>query len=82
MKRSYLKLSGMLAALALLVTTANVNSACFCLLHQPVLPNNAGKLRKFMSIWILKHGVASLAQEGIVSRESMGRYDDGLGQGA
>ena len=47
MKRLYLKLSGVLAALALLVTTANVNSTCFCLLHQPKLPEHADKLRKF-----------------------------------
>lgn len=29
------------------VTTANVNSACIYLLHQPKLPKEAKKLRKF-----------------------------------
>lgn len=47
MKRIWYRISGILAALALLVTTANVNSTCFFFAHQPVLPNNAGKLRKF-----------------------------------
>ena len=41
------KLAGLTAALALFVTTANVNATCFCAIHQPVLPKNAGKLRKF-----------------------------------
>lgn len=34
-----------------------------------------------MSIWILEHGAASLAQERIVCRESTERFGDGLGQG-
>lgn len=41
------KFAGVLAGLALLVTTANVNATCACAIHQPVLPENAGKLRKF-----------------------------------
>ena len=41
------KASGLIAALALLVTTANVNATCVCSIHQPELPKNAGKLRKF-----------------------------------
>ena len=41
------KASGLIAALALLVTTANVNATCACSIHQPELPKNAGKLRKF-----------------------------------
>ena len=41
------KFAGVLASLALLVTTANVNATCACAIHQPVLPKNAGKLRKF-----------------------------------
>ena len=33
--------------LALGVVAANVNSACFFLIHQPKLPENAKKLREF-----------------------------------
>lgn len=47
MKRLYLKMSSALAVLALLVTTMNVNSDCICIFHQPKLPDNANKLRKF-----------------------------------
>ena len=47
MKPLYLKISGMLAALALLVSTANVNATCICWVHQPKLPDNAQKLRRF-----------------------------------
>lgn len=35
------------ASLALFVTTANVNGACFLIAHQPELPDGAKKLRKF-----------------------------------
>lgn len=35
------------AALALFVTVTNVNSACMYISHQPELPQNAKKLRKF-----------------------------------
>lgn len=38
---------GLLVALALVVTTLSVNSACMYLLHQPELPASAKKLRKF-----------------------------------
>lgn len=37
----------MLAALALIVTTASANSACMLVMHQPELPESARKLRKF-----------------------------------
>lgn len=42
-----LKASAVLAPLALLVTTANVNATCAGAVHQPKLPDNAKKLRKF-----------------------------------
>lgn len=42
-----LKASVVLAPLALLMTTANVNATCGYAIHQPKLPDNAKKLRKF-----------------------------------
>lgn len=36
-----------IAAAAKMATTANVNSACFFVIHQPKLPKGAEKLRKF-----------------------------------
>lgn len=47
MKQLIFKLNGILASIALLVTTANVNATCGAAIHQPKLPENAGKLRKF-----------------------------------
>ena len=47
MKTIFLKMSGLLAGLALLITTTNVNSACIITLHQPKMPEAAKKLRKF-----------------------------------
>lgn len=41
------KYGGALAALALTVTTVNVNSTCFWINGQPELPADAKKLRKF-----------------------------------
>lgn len=41
------KHGSVIAALALLVTTTNVNSACFWINNQPELPDNANNLRKF-----------------------------------
>ena len=35
------------AAMAKAATTANVNSACHFVIHQPKLPKGAEKLRKF-----------------------------------
>lgn len=35
------------AALALLVTVSNVNSTCMFITHQPELPADSKKLRKF-----------------------------------
>ena len=36
-----------IAKAAMMATTANVNSACFFVIHQPKLPKGAEKLRKF-----------------------------------
>lgn len=35
------------AAVALFITTANANSTCMYITHQPELPQGAKKLRKF-----------------------------------
>ncbi|WP_347517425.1 cyclic lactone autoinducer peptide [Ruminococcus sp. AM43-6] len=37
----------LIAALALAITTANVNSCCIWINHQPELPDGANNLRKF-----------------------------------
>lgn len=42
-----IKYAKILASLALLVTTANVNATCSLIAHQPKLPEDAKKLRKF-----------------------------------
>lgn len=47
MKQIFLKFSSILAMLALVMTTANVNATCDFLIYQPKLPQNAKKLRKF-----------------------------------
>ena len=41
------KHGNVIAALGLLVTTTNVNSACFWIYNQPELPKSAKSLRKF-----------------------------------
>lgn len=41
------KVAGVLASMALLVTTANVNATCAFIIYQPELPQGAEKLRKF-----------------------------------
>lgn len=41
------KYAHMLAAFALAVTTLISNSACYFIIHQEPLPENAKKLRKF-----------------------------------
>ena len=40
------KFAGVIAALALMVTAANVNAACAFVIHQPKLPEGAEKLRR------------------------------------
>lgn len=47
MKRKVVKIGGFVAGLALLITTLNANSTCLFYAHQPKLPKNALKLRKF-----------------------------------
>lgn len=42
-----LKFGMALASLALMVTSLNVNTTCMLIAHQPKLPENAKKLRKF-----------------------------------
>lgn len=46
MKKVVLKFGGILASLALMVTSMNVNTTCIFLAHQPKLPEGAEKLRK------------------------------------
>lgn len=41
------KLGSVVAALAVMITTVNVNSACVWFTHQEKLPVDAKKLRKF-----------------------------------
>lgn len=47
MKNLYSRFAGVVAALALMVTTASVGVTCAFLIHQPKLPEGAKKLRKF-----------------------------------
>jgi AgrD protein len=47
MKNLYSKFAGMVAALALLITAANMNITCVLVIHQPKLPEGAEKLRRF-----------------------------------
>lgn len=46
-KKFFQKHGGLLVALAMIVTSLNVNSACVCIMHQDLLPEEAKKLRKF-----------------------------------
>lgn len=47
MKNLSLKFYRVIAVMALMVTTLNVNTACVFVMHQPKLPEGADKLRKF-----------------------------------
>ncbi|WP_074463601.1 cyclic lactone autoinducer peptide [Cellulosilyticum sp. I15G10I2] len=47
MKKLMLKFGGVIASLALMVTTLNMNTNCMFIMHQPKMPKNAKKLRKF-----------------------------------
>jgi cyclic lactone autoinducer peptide len=47
MKNFLVKFAGIFAALALMVTAANVNATCMIMIHQPKLPEGAEKLRRF-----------------------------------
>lgn len=46
LKKVCQKYGGAIAALALMVTSMNVNAACAWLMHQPELPKGAEKLKK------------------------------------
>lgn len=46
MKNLFAKYAGVIAALALMVTAANVNRTCMVIIHQPELPEGAEKLRR------------------------------------
>lgn len=47
MKNFMQKYAGMMAALALVITTLVANSACMYTMHQDEMPEAAKKLRKF-----------------------------------
>ena len=47
MKNLFAKYSGVIAALALLITVSSANRACVFVAHQPKMPEGAEKLRKF-----------------------------------
>lgn len=42
-----MKFGGVFAALAVVIATNSANSACFWIAHQPELPEDVKKLRKF-----------------------------------
>ena len=46
MKNLFAKYAGVIAALALMVTAANVNHICVFVAHQPEMPEGAEKLRR------------------------------------
>jgi cyclic lactone autoinducer peptide len=46
MKTFMMKYATVIAAFALMVTTANVNRSCLLVLNQPELPEGAEKLRR------------------------------------
>lgn len=47
LKKLIFKFGSLIAAMALMVTALNANSACYWLAYQPKLPKGAEKLRKF-----------------------------------
>lgn len=47
MKKITQKIGQQVAKMSLGMTKMNVNSACWIIVHQPKLPANANKLRKF-----------------------------------
>ncbi len=47
LKNLLMRFGGIVASLALLVTSMNANTTCICFIHQPKLPKGTEKLRKF-----------------------------------
>lgn len=47
MKRLIIKFGGVVASLALMITTINVNMGCMMYAYQPELPDKAKSLRHF-----------------------------------
>jgi len=47
MKKIILRVSGLIACFALAITAMNVNAACIFIIHQPKMPENSLRLRKF-----------------------------------
>lgn len=47
MKRFIMRSMGMLASVALAVTTVAANSTCFLIMNQPEMPDDYKSLRKF-----------------------------------
>ncbi|MBE7719945.1 MAG: cyclic lactone autoinducer peptide [Lacrimispora celerecrescens] len=47
MNKLIIKVGGMLASLALMVTALNINTTCIMYAFQPELPQKARKLRRF-----------------------------------
>lgn len=60
MKTLIYKFGTVLACLALCITSLNVNTTCMLFVHQPKIPNNANKLRKF---WVQKIVVKNKIKE-------------------
>jgi cyclic lactone autoinducer peptide len=47
LKKITIRFGGILASLALMITSLNVNTTCMLIAHQPKMPEEAKKLRKF-----------------------------------
>jgi cyclic lactone autoinducer peptide len=47
MKNIFIKVGGMLAGLALMITALNINTTCMMYSYQPKLPAKVQKLRRF-----------------------------------
>lgn len=47
MEKFMMKFGTTLAGLALMITSLNVNTTCLFVAHQPELPKDSNKLRKF-----------------------------------
>ena len=47
MKKTIIKLCGIIASFALMIAAMNANVTCMFIAHQPKLPKGSDKLRKF-----------------------------------